>query len=63
MFFAKFPEFLSPLVLNYNSIVFCGDFNINAEDSANINATDFLNIMCSSYFKQLVCGKTKTERF
>lgn len=60
-FFAEFPEFLSPLVLNYEGIVLCGDFNIHTEDSANINATHFVNIMCSFYFKQFVCGKTKTE--
>lgn len=57
-FLSELPEFLSTLVLNYDRIVLCGDFNIHVDDPNNVNATDFLNMATSFNFKQHVKGQT-----
>ncbi len=57
-FLMELPEFLSSLVLNYDRIVICGDFNFHVDESSNVLATDFLNITNSFNFQQHVSGQT-----
>jgi len=40
-FLLELPEFLSSLVLNYDRIVLCSDFNIHVDDSSNAHTADF----------------------
>ncbi|KAK0142789.1 hypothetical protein N1851_019280 [Merluccius polli] len=51
-------EFLSSLVLNFDRVVLCGDFNLHVDDPTNTQAADFLNITSSSNFQQHVHGPT-----
>lgn len=52
-FLMELPEFLSTLVLNYDKVVICGDFNIPVDDPTNSCASEFLNITNYFHFKKM----------
>ncbi len=55
-FLIEFSEFLSSIVVNNDKILIVGDFNFHVDLSANSYAAEFLRIMDSLNFAQLVSG-------
>ena len=57
-FLAEFSEFLSSIILNYDRVVLCGDFNLHIDDPSNTLAADFMTITNSFNLQQHVRGPT-----
>lgn len=54
IFLEELGELLSEITTDYNSIIITGDFNIHAE-SVSYVTKQFLEVVASFDFKQLVC--------
>ncbi|XP_013881019.1 uncharacterized protein LOC106530015 [Austrofundulus limnaeus] len=55
---SEFADFLSMIVLDYDQILFVGDFNIHICCKNKPLASDFLNLISSFNFTQIVSGST-----
>ena len=57
-FISDFAELLAELVVNYDYLLICGDFNIHVCCESQPMVRDFLNILDSFHFNQVVSGPT-----
>ena len=59
MFFSEFPILLEDLTISPHQLLLSGDFNFHVDDTSNLNAMTFLDLITSADLRQHVNGATR----
>ena len=59
MFFSEFPMLLEDFTISPHQLLLSGDFNFHVDDTSNLNAMTFLDLITSADLRQHVNGATR----